>query len=530
MGRGKKVCKCFVNKLAREQNRFKFVASEKFHFLHKNFFGINHPNLKFKKMRCKNFIVILMAGSIVFFAGCGKSGSKDAVNPLYNKKSQPSNEQTAQFIIPWMKNLFSFVRSERLSPPDASRMYAYMGVTIYEAQICGSPDYLTLEGQVNGLKDLPRPEKEQVYDWTTVTIDAIYYVQDDMLARYIPAGVKSMNDLHAKQIDERKKTIAADVMDRSEKYGRALADAIIEWSSGDKYEETRYMQYKEPTREGHPERWGPTDFNSIPLEPFWGTLRTFCVKDGAQCDVNLKFQYAEDSTSEMYKQAMNIYNLDKNLTEEQRTIAQYWADDPGETATPPGHWLTICCNFVQSEKMNLDRAAELYALTSMAMADACVTVWHTKYRVDLLRPKTYINEHWEKTWEPYVETPPFAGFPSGHSGFSGAASEILTALVGDQSFTDSTHVPIGLLPRTFKSFDDAAKEAGMSREYGGIHFDCDNQGGLEEGRCVATYILNNIKIHPARQGDSGATKSDKSEKKKGDKKKDEGGDDDDTGI
>lgn len=465
-------------------------------------------------MRCKNLLVILMAGFILMGSSCG-GGSKDgADNPLYNSKSQPSSEQSAQFLLPWIKQLFAFVKSEFLAPTVASRMYAYINTAIYEAQICGAPNNLTLENQFNGLTDLPRPNKEEEYDWTTVTIETIYYVQDEMLSRFLPAGVASINDLHKSQIDERAKTISADVMERSKKYGRELADAIIAWSDGDNFEQTRYMQYKAPSREGHPEFWEPTDFNQTAHEPFWKTHRTFFLKSADQCDINLKFQYSDDSTSEMYKQAKKVWMTDKNLTEEQRTIAQFWADDAGETFTPPGHWLYIIGNFVQTENMMLDRAAELYAITSAAMADACITVWNTKYRVNLLRPKTYINEHFEAGWEPYVETPPFAGYTSGHSGFSGSAAEVLTALIGDnKSFLDSSHVEIGLLPREFSSFRSAAKEAAQSRMLGGIHYDCDIDDGSVQGKCIGDYYLNELKVNTKRQGKVAPASGEKQEKK-----------------
>jgi hypothetical protein len=214
----------------------------------------------------------------------------------------------------------------------------------------------------------------------------------------------------------------------------------------------------------------------------------------------MKFKYATDSTSEMYQQAKKVYHTDKYVTEEQRTIAQYWADDPGETFTPPGHWMYILNNFVQSEDMKLDEASELYALVATAMNDACITVWHTKYRVNLLRPKTYIREYFEPQWEAYVETPPFPGYTSGHSGFSGAAATILTELIGDnKSFIDSSHVQIGLQPREFKSFNAAAEEAAYSRMFGGIHFEVDIFDGLEQGKCVANYVLNNINTNPNRK-------------------------------
>lgn len=452
-------------------------------------------------MRIKNILAVVLAGGMLIAVGCKKGGSGDAANPLYNSVSQNSSEQSAAFMVEWWKQLFSFVASERLSPPDASRMYAYIATTMYEAQVCGSPNYLTLEGQLNGLTDLPRPNSDEIYDWTTVTIEAVYYVQDEMLGRYLPAGVKAINVLHDKQIGERSANMPADVITRSQEYGRALADAIILWSEEDNYEKTRYDQIKAPSREGHPEYWEPTDFNQTALEPTWGTHRTFALPNNKLCDVDMKFSYSEDSSSQMWKEALEVYTVDKNLTEEQRTVAQFWADDPGETATPPGHWFYIANNFVLSEKWSLDKAAELYVLMGVSMADACITLWHTKYRVNLIRPKTYINEHFEAGWEPYVETPPFPGYVSGHSGFSASAAEVMTALIGDNKpFIDSSHVWIGLLPREFPSFRAAAEEAANSRMYGGIHFTCDIVDGLDLGKCSGNYALNDIVTDTRRQG------------------------------
>ena len=452
-------------------------------------------------MKIKSIFTLLLAGSLLVASSCKQTSSSDASNPLYNEVSQPSSEQSAAFLIEWWKQLFSFVSSEKLSPPDASRMFAYVATAMYEGQIAGAPDYMSLEGQLNGLDKLPRPDKGEVYDWTTVTIEATYYVQDEMLGRYLPAGVGAINTLHDKQINERMEVTSEEVVNRSKEYGRALADAIIAWSETDGYEKTRYEQFKAPSREGHPEYWEPTDFNQTALEPFWGTHRTFAVPNNKLCDIDMSFEYSEDEDSEFYKQAMEVYTVDQKLTEEQRIIAQYWADDPGETATPPGHWMYIAGNFVQAEEWTLDRAAELYALTAISMQDACISLWHTKYRVNLVRPKTYINEQMEPGWEPYVETPPFPGYTSGHSGFSGAAAQVMSALIGDNKpFTDSTHVPIGLEPRDFDSFKAAAEEAAYSRMYGGIHYTCEIQDGLVQGQCAGDFVLNDIVTDTRRQG------------------------------
>lgn len=443
-------------------------------------------------MRFRNLFVILMAGVIMIGGSCNKS-SVSSDNPLYNSKSQPSSEQSAQFLIDWWKALFQFVATERLSPPDASRMFAYISVALYESQIAGAPEYKSLEGQLNGLENLPRPEKGEVYDWPTCAIEATYLVQDGMLARYFPAGVSTLNNLYDDQLDARTEAgISKEVIDRSKEYGKKLSDAILAWSEKDGYVQTRYKQYKAPSREGHPEFWEPTDFNQTALEPFWGEHRTFCIKSCDQCDLE-PLKYTTDPNSDFYKQAMQVYLTDKTLTEAQRTTAQYWADDPGETSTPPGHWMAILGNFVASEKMNLDKASEMYVLVATSMADVCITMWHTKFRTDLVRPKTYINENIEKGWEPYVETPPFPGYTSGHSGFSAAAAEIMTSLIGDNKpFVDSSHYDVGLLPRTFTSFRAAADEAAYSRMYGGIHYLFEIQDGSKQGKCVATYVLNHI--------------------------------------
>jgi hypothetical protein len=183
------------------------------------------------------------------------------------------------------------------------------------------------------------------------------------------------------------------------------------------------------------------------------------------------------------------------MTEAQRQIALYWADCPGETATPPGHWTTMMNAAISAHNLNLEETALMYGLVSIGMNDAFIQCWHTKYTVNLVRPKTYIQENFigEEHWEPFVVTPPFPEFASGHSVVSGCVSELLTHVVGDSiAFIDSTHVKIGLDPRSFNSFRAAAEEAAQSRLYGGMHYPMANEMGLKQGRCVANSIINSI--------------------------------------
>jgi hypothetical protein len=184
----------------------------------------------------------------------------------------------------------------------------------------------------------------------------------------------------------------------------------------------------------------------------------------------------------------------KNLTPEQKEIALFWADDPGKTSTPPGHSISIASQVLREKNASLALAAETYARVGMAVADAFIGCWNTKYQYDLIRPISYIQNVIDPTWnnpsitDP-VTTPPFPEYTSGHSVQSGAAASVLTALFGDSyKFTDNTHVQRGLPARTFYSFFQAADEAALSRLYGGIHFMPAIELGLMQGKCIGEKI------------------------------------------
>jgi membrane-associated phospholipid phosphatase len=186
---------------------------------------------------------------------------------------------------------------------------------------------------------------------------------------------------------------------------------------------------------------------------------------------------------------MEVYETVNGLTDEQRTIALYWADLAGETATPPGHSLAITAQVLEQLDASLDLAAEAFARVGLGESDAFIASWATKYHYNLLRPVTYIHELIDPGWLPVLETPPFPAYTSGHSNDAGASSTILTAMFGDGfAFTDHTHDRLGFAPRSFTSFDDAASESAFSRLYGGIHYRADIEQGLVQGVCVGRAV------------------------------------------
>src|SRR5690606_11036327 len=149
-----------------------------------------------------------------------------------------------------------------------------------------------------------------------------------------------------------------------------------------------------------------------------------------------------------------------NLDAQQTEIALFWSDDPGATATPGGHSISILTQVLRAEQAGLDLAAEAYARLGIALAGGFLGCWNAKFEHNLLRPVTYIQYMWDAEWMPLLNTPPFPEYPSGHSVQSGAAAAVLTALFGDSyAFVDHTHDARGLAPRSFSSFDEFAQEA-----------------------------------------------------------------------
>ena len=195
-------------------------------------------------------------------------------------------------------------------------------------------------------------------------------------------------------------------------------------------------------------------------------------------------------------------------TTDQTEIALFWADGGG-TATPPGHWNRIATDVTLKQGTSLIETARTFALLNIAMADAGIASWDAKYHYDMWRPIDAIRQAdqdgnagttSDASWIPLLKTPPFPTYTSGHSTFSGAASAVLTRLYGDHVAFDSQsdgHLAAEQRPldasqivtRHFTSFSQAAEEAGLSRIYGGIHFNFDDTAGRHLGNQVGEAVL-----------------------------------------
>lgn len=400
----------------------------------------------------------------------------------------------SEIAVSWFDLSYDLVRAERWSPPVASRFWGYAGVSLYEAVRPGIEGATSLAGQLNGLAQgsLPRT-RGRGYHWPAAANEALHVV---FLGLFETASqpTRDLIEAHyAERADLYEQSLPRGVFLNSESYGRALGQAVLAWASADGFAAINNCPYVPPVGEG---MWVPTPPAYAPaLQPCWGSLRTCVVDGGVICDPGMPPPYSEEPGSAFYDEAREVYLTSLKLTSEQREIALFWADNPGQTGTPPGHWISLLGQLLAEDGAPLDLAAGAYARTGLAVMDAFVCCWYTKYQVNLLRPVTYIREVFDPAWSSFVTTPPFPEYTSGHSTQSGAVAEVLTEIFGDRAFTDHTHDELGMAPRSFSGFWEAAEEAAVSRLYGGIHFRSAIENGIAQGRCIGEQV-NALALEP----------------------------------
>ncbi|HXF98863.1 MAG TPA: vanadium-dependent haloperoxidase, partial [Gaiellaceae bacterium] len=429
--------------------------------------------------------LVLGAGGALVAAGAfGLPGAKARAGPRF----PGADELDAGVATAWFDLSRELVRrTPGFSPPVAARTFAYAALALYEAVAPGAESLRPLAGALPGFPGTPAVGRNRAYDWPTVANAAL---AEALRALFPPGQAAAVSAFETSLQARLRGGVPRGVVERSAQRGRDVAAAVVEWSTGDGGHEGYLRNFSSSyVPPAGPGLWVPTPPGFLPaLQPFWGGNRCLALSGGADCPPGDHTPYSEDPGSRFHAEALEVYEAVNGLTEEQEQIARFWADDPGATATPPGHSISIATQVLRAEEASLAAAGETYARVGIAVCDAFVSCWHYKYRYNLLRPLTYI-QRFDPAWLPLLATPPFPEYPSGHSVQSGAAARVLTDLFGDgYAFLDRTHENRGFAPRPFASFAAAAEEAAVSRLYGGIHFGPAIVRGLAQGECIGQAV------------------------------------------
>jgi len=393
--------------------------------------------------------------------------------------------------------LINTVMDDLFSPPVASRIYTYPNISFYECIRYKDAGYGSLSGKLTDLHSLPVPNKNGAIDYFIAASVSFSRVSQSLVG-----SEYKFEDWRDAFIDSLKAKMDSVLLNNSVDFGYRMADSIISWSKKDNYLVSKGMSRY--TLMNKPGTWQPTpnDYASA-LEPYWNILRPMTMKSCSQFSPAKKLVYSDSKKSDFYKNVNEVYSISKNLDSVKKSIAWYWDDNPNisvqkghltyfvHKVSPGGHWIMITGQACKEKKIDVVKSSLTYTLTAVSVFDAIISCWDEKYKTNLVRPVTFINQHIDNKWEPLIQTPPFPEFTSGHAVLSNAAATVLTSLLGENySFTDSTEIPFGISPRSFDSFYKAAEESSWSRVYGGIHYPETARISIDQGRMVGKNVID----------------------------------------
>jgi membrane-associated phospholipid phosphatase len=382
-------------------------------------------------------------------------------------------------------------------PGPAPRALGLIGLSNYEAVLTGMPEFKSVAILYPGLS-IPAADPKQELHYPTVINASTAFLMKRFFAN-MPADKQALITALENSI-EADGAAQADpiVFAKSKEYGQAVASAVWEWSKTDTY---GHDQYLDPfgTYKWQDHFKADGDFVPLvpgppqPMFPYWGKARTFAITEAEKLCV-APIPYSAQKNSQFYSQAYEVYTRTSNATYEDIWIGEFWSDDLLNLTFSPGpRWIAIANQVYDLEKSNLETAIWCNVKVGMAINDAAVACWHSKYHYNVERPESYIKREIDPNWEPLLinpatqlaVTPQFPAYPSGHSTMGGAAAEVLTDVFGiSYAMTDRCHEnrpEFEGKPRAFNSFYDMADENAISRVPLGVHYPMDCTVGVDLG-------------------------------------------------
>lgn len=430
------------------------------------------------KVKLKSMLLLITL-AVVFFVGCKKDTTTQEVVDI------PATKYDAAVPLAWFKLAIAMVRvTPGNTGPVQSRTFGYLGLAVYESVVPGMPANQSIQSQLNGLPPLAKTLSNKIYYYQVSANAALANMMRHMFGNASAAQNFTIDSLENAFNTVFKVGLPIADFDSSVHYGQNISNAIYNWSTTDGGDKA-YLSVTSPTYV-LPVGAGlyVTQTGQVTQHPLWGTNRTFITGNATSTQPAAPPAYSTDAASPYYKEELEVYNESINQIAEHTTIAKYWAAIP-----PPTVSISILSSVLIDKKSNLADAAMAFCKVGIAISDAFVSCYKTKYQYTQERPITFIRANFSPSWIPLIGTPPFPDFTSAHSVQTGAAAKVLADIFGDNTtFTDYSINDLGFAPRTFNKFSDYANEVGLSRIYGGIHNRSADFIGLEQGKKVGINV------------------------------------------
>ncbi|MEO6282078.1 MAG: vanadium-dependent haloperoxidase [Dyadobacter sp.] len=426
---------------------------------------------------------LLIVAFVCMLAGCRKSESKTEINPAVI--GQVTLQMTDVMV------------HDVTNPPLSARFFAYTCLAGYEVVAQNDTAYKSMHGVLNDFPEIAKPALKE-YSYQLASVIAMLETAKKMQ----PSGAL-LQKFQDKLIDScRMAGFTDEVIAGSQEYGLAVSKQILKHAKSDKYNMISNFPRYEPT--GKTGDWYPTPPGYFPpVEPYFKTIRSFTLDSSSQFRPEAPVAFSEDKSSAFFK--LMKQNYDEHKEPEHKVVAAFWDCNPfalenkghlmvGMKKISPGaHWMGITDIACKQGKTNFSKTLLINTSVAIGLMDGFMTCWDEKYRSNRIRPETAIRKYIDPTWKPFLQTPPFPEYLSGHSVISTASAVILTHYFGDNyAYTDTVEERFNLKARKFSSFLAAAQECGMSRFYGGIHFMDAIDNGQKQGAQVGEWVIKTL--------------------------------------
>ncbi len=436
-------------------------------------------------MRKRISIIFLIA--TLFICSCGQQKIPDAF--------------TSKDISRVITQMTDMMIHDVTNPPLAARFFSYACLAGYEVISQNDKQFKSMHGILNEYPEMKQPDSIKGYSYPLAALLAMMETAKKMQ----PSGPE-MEAYEQRFLDSCKQVgFSKELIENSKKYAVAISKNILAYAKTDGYNKISNLpRYTPVNKDGH---WYPTPpAYMAAVEPYFTTVRSFTLDSCSQFKPIPPVAFSIEKNSPFQKLVLQNYEAANKLSDEQRVISAFWDCNPFalqddghlmvglKKISPGAHWLGITGIACEQAKKSFEESMLINTMVAIGLMDSFICCWDEKYRSNRIRPETAIRKYIDPSWKPLLQTPPFPEYLSGHSTISATSEIILTHYFGEIfQYTDDVEVTYGLPARSFESFEQAAKEAGISRFYGGIHFMDAIDHGRDQGLKVGEWVINKMK-------------------------------------